>query len=159
MDISVLPLRNFAVFARSAVEPLPFGACKGFLRSPPDMRPEFLATFFLASYALAFPFVPASREAKMMAIYLAFLLLLPFIFVFSLKNRFDARIGDLSYPLYICHMLVNYILVFAFRKAGMETGFVMQFLAVVGALAFSWPLLRLIVDPVEILRSRIRKSY
>lgn len=38
--------------------------------------------------------------------YLLFWIALPFIFILSKKNTFDRKIGDLSYPVYISHILI-----------------------------------------------------
>lgn len=50
----------------------------------------------------------------------AFILLLPYLFVFQSKNRWDRKIGDLSYPIYISHMLVIWTFGYVLGKFGIE---------------------------------------
>lgn len=74
-------------------------------------RPLVLwATVVLWGACLAFGALPLASWAKgPMLIGLAFLLL-PATFVFSGSRRWDREVGELSYPLYICHTLVIHML-------------------------------------------------
>ena len=89
--------------------------------------------------------------------YLAvFFLALPFIFLFSRRRRFDQEIGELSYPVYMCHMLF----VMVAGKFSFLTNIVGNGLFVtIAAIGFSIILKKFIADPVEKLRQRrVRQS-
>lgn len=76
---------------------------------------------------------------------------LPFIFEFSKAWKLDARIGELSYPIYISHILVIGAITPFMKGGGQEHR---GTLAVLFTIIFSYILLRLISDPIE----KIRKS-
>ena len=46
------------------------------------------------------------KELNALCLIVMFILFLPYLFKFQSKNRWDSRIGELSYPIYISHMLV-----------------------------------------------------
>jgi peptidoglycan/LPS O-acetylase OafA/YrhL len=53
-----------------------------------------------------FPFIPGGSSTKRLLLFSAFFVVLPFGFLHQATHRLDAAIGELSYPLYMCHMLV-----------------------------------------------------
>ncbi|MFD4837205.1 acyltransferase family protein [Achromobacter sp. NPDC058515] len=85
-----------------------------------------------------------------------FAALLPLAFLFQSRHRLDKAIGELSYPIYICHSLV--IMGFSWLLHDVQEHQPMLFAALVIAscIAFSALLNALISDPVERLRSRLR---
>jgi peptidoglycan/LPS O-acetylase OafA/YrhL len=83
---------------------------------------------------------------------------LPFIFELSKSVKFDARIGELSYPIYISHNLVIFILSPFIAMTGWQQhkGIMAVFLTII----FSYILVRLISDPIEkIRRSRVKAAH
>ncbi|MDH6355820.1 peptidoglycan/LPS O-acetylase OafA/YrhL [Dysgonomonas sp. PH5-45] len=64
---------------------------------------------------------------------LVFSMALPFIFALTKKWKFDRYIGDLSYPVYISHMLVlNHMAdIVPYSKLGMVTSFISIIFAIV----------------------------
>lgn len=88
---------------------------------------------------------------------LLFAALLPLAFLFQSRHRLDKAIGELSYPIYICHSLV--ILFFSWLLNDVERHQPMLFAALVitGCIGFSALLNGLVADPVERLRSRLRR--
>lgn len=85
-----------------------------------------------------------------------FAALLPLAFLFQSRHRLDKAIGELSYPIYICHMLV--IMAFSWLAPDAQQHQPMLFAALViaGCIGFSALLNGMIADPVERLRSRLR---
>jgi len=80
---------------------------------------------------------------------------LPFVFDFSKSSKIDSRIGELSYPVYISHMLVIVsISPFLSLAGGQEYK---GEWAVVFTILVSYILVRLISDPIEKIRqSRVQ---
>ncbi|MOA40011.1 Acyltransferase family protein [compost metagenome] len=89
---------------------------------------------------------------------LLFAVLLPLAFLFQSRHRLDKAIGELSYPIYICHSLV--IMFFSWLLNDVQTHQPMLFAALVvtGCIGFSALLNGLIADPMERLRSRLRSE-
>ena len=62
-----------------------------------------LSTFFLIFFIVTFFKIPISDNVKDILLFTCFIILLPLIFLFNKKNKWDRNIGELSYPMYICH--------------------------------------------------------
>lgn len=66
----------------------------------------------LISTTLCYPLLPASKNIpyffadKNIVFYAMILMALPFLFHLSKKNKLDRFIGELSYPLYLCHLMI-----------------------------------------------------
>jgi len=58
-------------------------------------------------YCLIFFLMP-NREINKLILICLFIFLLPMLFEFQRKYKWDRKIGDLSYPIYISHMMVIY---------------------------------------------------
>jgi len=61
-----------------------------------------LAIFLYCTVYFLLPY----KELNALCLIVMFILFLPYLFKFQSKNRWDSRIGELSYPIYISHMLV-----------------------------------------------------
>ncbi len=76
------------------------------------------------------------------------------------RRRLDARLGDLSYPVYLIHMQLGFALLtlgIVPRFEGLE---LLRVLAALPAiLLLAWVMLRLIDDPVERLRDRVKLGF
>jgi len=64
----------------------------------------------LVSYTMSFQFIAASYLIKQWIYYAILALSLPFIFILTKNNRIDRFTAELSYPVYISHMLVIFVL-------------------------------------------------
>lgn len=62
------------------------------------LLPVFLFTLF-------FQFIPFNTK-RMLAYYLFVFISIPFLFDLTKNNKFDRFLGELSYPLYLCHFLI-----------------------------------------------------
>src|ERR1035438_7021721 len=74
-----------------------------------NLRVTALSVFSLLGLLAIYPLLPGSGEpgsSKSTILIGLVLVLLPAMFVFQKQVRFDKQIGELSYPIYICHMLV-----------------------------------------------------
>lgn len=74
-----------------------------------------IALIFIALITISFKMVPVALSVKTIMYYLLLVLLIPVIFIRFGKNKLDRLIGELSYPVYLCHMIVismsNYLAV------------------------------------------------
>jgi peptidoglycan/LPS O-acetylase OafA/YrhL len=84
-----------------------------FLKSRPiPKRFSQLVLFLCIAFTLVYPFLPPIKVPYFPftlkeSFYLAAITLsIPVLFNFLKKNRFDSAIGELSYPVYICHIIV-----------------------------------------------------
>jgi peptidoglycan/LPS O-acetylase OafA/YrhL len=64
------------------------------------------ATIFLLAVSFAYPWLPGGLQLRSLALLACFLLLVPLTFMFQNRYALDRKIGELSYPIYVCHMLV-----------------------------------------------------
>jgi peptidoglycan/LPS O-acetylase OafA/YrhL len=74
---------------------------------------------------------------------------IPLVFLLTKTNKYDARIGELSYPVYICHMLMIAVLGF-FAIPEKYLGFA----AAAGSMLLAWILIKVVSDPIERFRQR-----
>lgn len=114
----------------------------------PGLLPAVFSYCFIG-VTLAYQFLPEFGEygrfpLKIWCYYLLAAASIPFLFFYSKKNRVDRYIGELSYPVYISHVLVIGVL----HSAGIHHPLPM----LVGTVALSVLLLHYIVEPVDNLR-------
>jgi len=130
--------------------------CKAWTRRIPRL-PE-AGTAVLVVYCVLHFSIGLNHNVRDALAVLLFAALLPLAFLFQSRHRLDKAIGELSYPIYICHSLV--IMFFSWLLNDVETNQPMLFTALVvtGCIAFSALLNGLIADPVERLRSRLRSD-
>ncbi len=55
---------------------------------------------------VVYPAIPLADWMKQVAMMLVFALCMPLLFEFSSRSRWDRNIGDLSYPIYLSHLIV-----------------------------------------------------
>lgn len=116
-----------------------------------------LTTAAVLIAVLGYGLLPDDFPGRRALLFLLVLAALPALFTFQNQHRWDRRIGELSYPLYIGHMLVVWS---ADRIADPVTPSetVAYSLAVAGvALLFAVALNHSIVEPVERLRRRFSR--
>lgn len=74
-----------------------------------SMRYSYLAesAFVLCvGFCMIYSFLPGADAAKSAALFIVVAISLPFLFFFQNKYKLDRNIGELSYPIYICHVFV-----------------------------------------------------
>jgi peptidoglycan/LPS O-acetylase OafA/YrhL len=85
-----------------------------------------------------------------------FLLLLPLTFLYQGTSKIDRSIGELSCPIYICHLLVIRIISAMSEQLNMTNLFAISCASLFMSIMFAYFLNRDIGDRVEKLRSKIR---
>lgn len=121
------------------------------LRRLPELGTALLLLYALAHFSIALP--PTVRDGLAVLLFAA---LMPLAFLFQARYRLDKAIGELSYPIYICHALV--IVFFGWLLDGTQLRQPMMFmtLVVAGSIGFAALLNVLVAEPVERLRRRLR---
>jgi peptidoglycan/LPS O-acetylase OafA/YrhL len=113
---------------------------------------------FLAvvSVFVAFAWVPWNATLKSWLFLSLFALAVPFVFHWSRNHHRDRQIGELSYPLYTCHLFVA--VVFNAKLAryfGPQPGLFVALLA----LGMAYALYRFVDLPMDQVRERFRASH
>ena len=114
------------------------------------------STYFLVLVTLVYWLIPIRELIKAPVFFFLFLFFMPFTFVFQSKRDWDKWVGDLSYPIYICHVLVTNAVALILVKLGAADKISIAFLTVIFSIAFSMALNSFVANPVEALRSRFR---
>ncbi|MES2919236.1 MAG: acyltransferase [Pseudomonadota bacterium] len=121
-----------------------------------EVGPVFLVLTLLV--VLAYPLLSGfsvHQQIVNWVFYFWLLLALPFIFHVTRQNAIDARLGELSYPLYVVHVLVIYLLA-PFLGALQLTAYKGE-LTIFLSLGAAWLLVKFVADPVERYRQyRVR---
>lgn len=87
-------------------------------------------------------------QLKLWGIYILSIFVIPYLFFITKNNRIDKFIGELSYPIYLIHMLVIAILSrFSFESYLSETACIVSVL-------FSILLIKYIEEPIEVFRQK-----
>lgn len=117
-----------------------------------------LSTLFLILITLVFSMIPINGVLKSAMLFGVFFLLMPLAFLFQSKRNWDKWMGDLSYPIYICHMLIIYVTESFIVKIDAESSiFIGLFVAIISVI-LSIVLKIYIGDPVEAVRNKIRAN-
>lgn len=111
-----------------------------------------LATFVL------YPTLPFGSAGKIAFLLSTFIVLMPLTFVFQHSRQWDKWVGDLSYPLYIGHLLVARALIFVFTRLSIDSAVTYAITVVVVSLAFAAALNQFVAKPVDAYRSRLRSA-
>lgn len=115
-----------------------------------------LSTLAIIFIAFIFWPLPIPPHIKILFLFVLFIILLPLIFLFELKGGWDKKIGELSYPIYICHILVIYFVVAMLDKFYIKNTLLVTIFSIVFTILFSILLNRVIGIPVESFRNRYR---
>ena len=80
---------------------------------------------------------------------------IPSLFLLTRTSKLDNRIGDLSYPIYIVHMLIIYVTSLLIMKLDLQIN--MGFVVIVLTMIISYVLVKFVSDPIEKYRqSRVK---
>lgn len=153
-----------------AAASLPFslGACAYHARDAFTRRvrqPALWAGVVAAAWAGNVVFVGVThRAATAVPFYVACLLSAVLVALLALPmnaperaRRIDARLGDMSYPIYLVHMQIGFWL--ASVTALPHHGLALFFGALPAVLLAGFAMLRLVDDPIEALRGRVRARH
>lgn len=117
----------------------------------PELGTAALFVYSLLHFSIGLN--PTVRDGLAVMLFAA---LLPLAFLFQSRHRLDKAIGELSYPIYICHTLVIMAFSWLLHDVQQHQPTLFAALVIAGCIGFSALLNGLIADPVERLRSRLR---
>ena len=115
-----------------------------------------IGTAVLAVYCVLHFSIAMNHNVRDGLAVLLFAALLPLAFLFQSRHRLDKAIGELSYPIYICHSLVIMFFKWLLEEAHLDQPLLFMALVITSTIAFSALLNSVIADPIERLRSRLR---
>ena len=123
----------------------------------PHVALQWAITASLLLMVIFFQFIPLRYEIKHVAFFALAWVALPFMFLATKRSRVDRYIGELSYPVYICHWLVLMFLPRLFARAGVTYS---PIWTIIGSLLLAILLAHAVVKPVERLRERrVRRAH
>jgi peptidoglycan/LPS O-acetylase OafA/YrhL len=115
-----------------------------------------VATVFLMVFCVVYALLPLEAVYKRLLLYAAVGCLVPLTFLFQQKHRFDGWIGDLSYPIYICHTLVLWICTYGLRHLKIQDERMLGIACAVFSVAFAICLNWTVAHPFERVRNKLR---
>jgi peptidoglycan/LPS O-acetylase OafA/YrhL len=116
-----------------------------------------IATYFLIALTLTYWMIPINFRIKTIALFSIFLVLMPLAFVYQSNRDWDKWIGDLSYPIYICHMFILSIFTLGANWLGLSFDKIeLSIGVVILSIGFSIILKSFIEKPIDNLRNRFR---
>lgn len=130
-------------------------------RLDPNIRANavLLVTLAFVGLIAVFEYLPGRGALKEYIVLFLAAVCLPFAFLFQQRFRWDGWIGDLSYPLYICHLLVLWLVSFVFSSFGYSPQSIeASLVTILGSIFFAIVLNAAVARPVEALRRRIRRK-
>jgi len=71
-----------------------------------DVRFGLAVVLGVWAFTVSFAHIPVSKSLLMVVYFTIVAMALPLLFEMTRKSHFDRHIGELSYPIYLCHMLV-----------------------------------------------------
>jgi peptidoglycan/LPS O-acetylase OafA/YrhL len=107
---------------------------------------------YIILFTLFFKQLPGEQLLKLVYLVSVFLSI-PFLFIYTKKNRLDRKIGDLSYPMYISHILVMNVTDLLTRKISMLSAYRSDVVLVLTVI-LSLLLIKLIGDRFENIRHK-----
>ena len=118
-------------------------------------RISVIATSALIIYTVLFNYIALTWTVKEFILLTAYLALLPLAFVFQNAVKTDKRIGELSYPLYIGHVIVIEIVSLLLTKMHIKNPYSVTLCSVSASVLFAVFLNNSINKKVERIRTRI----
>lgn len=79
---------------------------RGYISSNQLEQLPTAGTFLITAFIVLFYFIPVSGSYKAPILFILFLVFLPLTFLHQNASKGDKFIGELSYPIYVCHLLV-----------------------------------------------------
>lgn len=115
------------------------------------------AVTLIALYCLVFFLLPYKTFNTLLMIVLVSITL-PLLFEYQRASTLDRKIGDLSYPIYICHMLVIYVvdMIVGDHVGCRSCNIVRTIIIVCTTIAVSYASERFLTERVERIRERIK---
>ena len=119
----------------------------------------WLALVIVVGFTIGYQLLPSTYLVQVLY-YLCFAIALPFNFLLTKKSSWDYKIGELSYPFYISHVLILSLFWYLTPKLHFTRDKIAFALALITVtILFSMLLVRFVAEPVERLRKRRVKKF
>jgi peptidoglycan/LPS O-acetylase OafA/YrhL len=115
-----------------------------------------VTTYTLIAISLSFTLIPVAELYKTICLFFVFLMFIPMAFIFQNRHRIDNWIGNLSYPIYIGHILVIRVSGFAMSRFGIIDQRVVTIIGALLAIVFAVFLNQFIAVPVDKIRQNLK---
>ncbi len=119
-------------------------------------KSSLVATVVLAAFSVLYFVVPVSGLYKAPILFSCFILFLPLTFAFQNQYKLDGKIGDLSYPIYIGHFLVIFVLELLFKQIDITNELLISISNAIFSIMFALVLNWTIGDRIELLRAKVK---
>jgi len=113
-------------------------------------------TYLIILFIISFSFIPFNRTLLSLILISIMTLSLPIISKFQRSSKLDHWISKFSYPVYISHMLIIYLMSDIFNYFEIVKSYNYYFCVIVGTLFVSYLLDIFISEKVEKIRSKIK---
>ena len=113
-------------------------------------------TYLIILFIISFSFIPFNRTLLSLILISIMTLSLPIISKFQRNSKLDHWISKFSYPVYISHMLIIYLMSDIFNYFEIVKSYNYYFCVIVGTLFVSYLLDVFISEKVEKIRSKIK---
>lgn len=117
---------------------------------------KYAATASLLLFCGCFFLIPLEESTKLIYLLVLSFLFLPFLFLFQQENKIDQLIGDLSYPIYVTHLLVISIVAHFRSRFGEINQLTFSLICLGATLLISWWAVVFLLEPIDRFRSRFR---
>jgi peptidoglycan/LPS O-acetylase OafA/YrhL len=119
---------------------------------------SLISTYFLIMITVFFWLIPINLIIKTLVLFFLFIILMPLTFLFQEKNKWDKLIGSLSYPIYICHIYVIYLINLLMENFYINNAIILSLASVTFTIFLSIVLNILIQNPIDVLRNQLKKQ-
>lgn len=116
------------------------------------------ATIVLVFIVVIFFKIPIPELYRTLVLFVMFVIALPLLFIFSNYYDLDRAIGDLSYPVYICHILVLMVVMAGSNHFAWLTKGYIAICCVIFSLVFAYILNHFVGGVCERYRSRFKNN-
>jgi len=114
---------------------------------------SYYCFFFYLSYLICYQFIPHERT-KQLILFLFSFIFIPFIFNLFKNNKIDRFIGELSFPVYICHFLIIDIFTHFTNLSHQYLGLIVTVISIISSIF----IIKIIIKPIDHYRqSRVIK--
>ena len=112
----------------------------------------FIMWILLLAATLFFEFISISGHSKFWLYYFLVVITTPYVFILTKNSKIDSYLGDLSYPIYISHILVISVVKPILQE--MQLLSYVALIASICSICISVLLIKLIINPIERYRQQ-----
>jgi peptidoglycan/LPS O-acetylase OafA/YrhL len=115
-----------------------------------------VAVVVVIALCIVFELLPGGVVPRTVALFAVFVLLLPLTFTFQVSSKWDRWVGELSFPIYVAHVLVVVLVTWLLATWHVGGRTALAVWATLGSLGLAYALGRVVARPLERLRNAIR---